>query len=76
MAHKRFCDFCTCDNCVNGGDLLHHAKTEDGRWICDVCYRYDECVKAQRLLGIRNGPCNDLNCAHRPKIVSGWEKWE
>ena len=65
-----FCDFCTCDDCRDGRPWLSHAKTEDGRWICDVCYHYEACLQE----GYRRGaaPCKDINCEHRPKLVGEW----
>jgi hypothetical protein len=72
-----FCDFCKCVNCRDGASWLSHAKTSDGRWICDVCYTYDVCVRAKRKAGGRqDGPCDDMNCEHRPRLVSAWERFE
>jgi len=71
-----FCDFCSCDRCRDGSDLIQHAQTEDGRWICDVCYTYDVCINAFLDRGLRRGPCGDyagdLPCTHRPKLVTDW----
>lgn len=62
-----FCNFCDCEMCVKGGGPenfpLLHAPTEDGRWICEVCYWYDECV----LRGF-SGPCSEELCEHRPRL--------
>lgn len=70
-----FCDFCTCEDCKNGTKYILHAKTSSGKWICDVCYSYDECVKQKRENGEKQtGPCDDKNCAHRPKLVGKWSK--
>lgn len=73
-----FCDFCACESCQTGEGIPHlsHAKTSDGRWICDVCYAYDECVRAQRAKGEARNPCKDRGCEHRPKIVGEWSKRE
>ena len=76
LGSKRyFCDFCLCDSCKYGeSDVLTimHAPTSDGRWICDVCYIYDQCMTGPN----RNpeGPCKDKNCAHRPKLIGDWVK--
>lgn len=66
-----FCDFCTCGNCEHGAPWLSHAPTADGRWICDICYRYDVCTST--------GPCENedgsiIECEHRPKLVGEWVK--
>lgn len=67
-----FCDFCSCEDCITG-DCKHeifHAKTSDDKFICDVCYTYDVCTSgSNRSL---NGPCEDKECIHRPKIISEW----
>lgn len=67
-----FCDFCSCADCREGASWLAHAQTEDGWWICDVCYTYDVCVTAKRAVGVFDGPCEDEHCAHRPKLVGAW----
>jgi hypothetical protein len=68
-----FCDFCQCDDCKFGNNVLRHARTEDGRWICDVCYSFHLCTSGPN----RNpyGPCSNLNCSHRPKLVTDWIKF-
>lgn len=73
---KAFCDFCPCRDCQTGDSLhiLCHAQTSDGRWICDICYEYDECVSAQRKAGEPVDPCKNKECAHRPKIISEWTR--
>lgn len=63
--HAMHCDFCRCTGDNTGHSA--YAKTEDGRWICDVCYLYDLCTE-----GNHNGPCADKNCPHRPKLATGW----
>lgn len=70
-----YCDFCSCDNCQTGNAScgVTHAQTSDSRWICDVCYEYDECVRAFRKQSIRQGPC-ESDCSHRPKLISNWVK--
>lgn len=91
-----FCDFCSCEDCRSGvirhldadGKLvrevrgkLTHAPTVDGRWICDVCWRYTVCVSAKRIEtgnARAGGPCEELvdgryvpiQCSHRP-ILAG-----
>ena len=75
-----FCDYCDCPNCQDGGPYLSHGRGEDGRWICDVCWHYDECVRAKREAGDGGGPCEDesgaaIQCEHRPVIVSEWLEW-
>lgn len=85
-----FCDFCECDRCKTGimstHDLraeglnvedikLQHAPTDDGKWICDVCYMYDQCtsnINAGNAPRSTSGPCEDYNCVHRPKLIGGW----
>lgn len=64
-----FCDFCDCDDCKNGTKYLTHAQTSDGKWICDVCYQYDVCVDQKRKNNDYSGPCENLDCAHRPKVT-------
>jgi hypothetical protein len=72
--HMAYCDFCECSDCKNGAKWLTHAKTLDGKWICDICWRYDVCVTEKRKSGLYEGPCEDLNrkpivnCSHRPKL--------
>lgn len=71
-----FCDFCDCDGCLRGEHGISHAPTADGRWICDVCWRYDVCVTAKGHIG---PPCENAdgspipNCGHRPRIVGDWQ---
>ena len=69
-----FCDFCDCELCRDGSFYLSHAKTEDGRNICDTCFSYDLCTSGAD----RNpdGPCHEVECKHRPKIVSEWIDYE
>lgn len=81
---KSFCDFCTCEDCRTGArDHLTHAPTEDGRHICDVCWRYDVCVRATRVKLSNgktgsDGPCEHpdgkpiIDCPHRPRLVGPW----
>lgn len=57
-----FCDFCDCADCREGGPWLTHAKTADGRQICDVCYAYERCLDAGAP-----EPCKDA-CTHRPEL--------
>jgi hypothetical protein len=77
MSKKAFCDFCKCGNCRDGAPWLSNARTSDGRNICDVCYTYDVCVRAQRKANETvRGPCDNTNCEHRPRIVSDWKKFE
>ena len=89
-----FCDFCSCEDCKTGivhhvdlsdkivrrvSSKLSHAPTADGRWICDLCWRYTVCSDAKRAEGLRNGsgPCEELvngkivpiQCSHRPVLV-------
>lgn len=71
---ERFCDFCACEDCVNGRKDLTHAPTQDGHWICDVCYVYEVCIDAKRAVGVREGPCKDKNCEHRPKLKGDFRK--
>ncbi len=73
---KPFCDYCTCSDCVNGTPYIAHAFTTDGKWICNICYCYDVCIDANIKKGIHNGPCDDMNCEHRPTLATGWTKLE
>jgi hypothetical protein len=82
----KFCDFCTCDDCLYGRVGLTHSKTIDDKWICDICWRYSICVTMKRNEhGYKYGeksrgdcsPCEDENgrptkCAHRPSLVGEW----
>jgi len=70
-----FCDFCQCKDCKDGWDpklKIHHAKTDNDRWICDVCYLYDLCTSGPSEERSTDGPCKDRNCKHRPRLVSKW----
>ena len=65
-----FCDFCTCEDCREGTKCLGNASTEDGRYICDVCYYYEVCLDAGM-----NEPCpKHPLCAHRPILTSEWNR--
>lgn len=71
-----FCDFCSCQQCQTGFDgkfFEYHAQTADNRWICFTCYKYDLCT-ADGPNRNWNGPCNEMNCLHRPIIVGDWIK--
>lgn len=68
-----FCDFCDCNECQFGYDAkkkIHHAKTSDGKLICEICYEYDLCTA--NVPNRRSNPCINKNCTHRPIIVSEW----
>jgi len=68
-----YCDFCDCTDCQNGLPNLNHAQTEDGKWICDVCYDYEVCQKDSARKG--KGPCLNEEyalCTHRPKLITNW----
>jgi hypothetical protein len=65
-----FCAFCDCDQCQHGDPLVLHCQTEDGSWICDVCWKWDVCTSGP--LRNSNGPCEEANCIHRPKLVGEW----
>jgi hypothetical protein len=71
-----FCDFCPCEQCKTGEVVIEvfHAQTVDGRWICDICWHYSACLSAPDRLP--NGPCEDLECHHRPKLAGPWTKKE
>lgn len=78
--HKAFCDYCNCPDCLEGcAHGMTHARTVDGKWICDVCWRYDVCVNAKRKLNPSQfGPCEDewghaVECEHRPKLAGEWQ---
>ena len=64
-----FCDFCECNDCKYGTKYIRHAQTSTGQWICDTCYQYDLCTYKPG----HDGPCEDRECEHRPKIVSDWQ---
>lgn len=64
-----FCDYCTCSDCKSGAPWLVHAQTESGKWICDVCFNYECCLRAGY------NPC-DKQCSHRPKLISEWIKYD
>lgn len=74
-----FCDFCDCENCKSGiisYDIgsgvrelkLYHAKCDDNKWICEVCYLYDLCISGPNKNV--DEPCKDKKCSHRPKLIS------
>lgn len=70
-----YCDYCDCEDCVKGTKYIFHAQTSDGRWICDVCYTYDSCIRAKRKNNEEARlPCDDKNCIHRPVLISDWSK--
>jgi len=71
-----FCDYCDCNDCKYGSKYCSYAQTDEDKNICDICYHYDVCVNAQRLAGEYKEPCKDLNCKHRPKIISEWKKFD
>lgn len=66
-----FCDYCKCEMCCTGVDDLgfkeHHAQTSDDKWICLTCYKYDICTAGENRSW--SGPCDEMNCIHRPKII-------
>lgn len=71
-----FCDYCDCENCKEGWPSyikVKHAFTDEDKWICDVCYCYEMCKRKHDVSVPYNGPCDDKNCVHRPKIVSEWK---
>lgn len=74
-ATMAYCDFCKCEQCQNGDapHKLTHAQTIDGRWICDICFSYDECVRQQRAQDLPRNPCANIECDHRPRIVGEWK---
>lgn len=63
-----FCNYCECYRCKFGEEDLYHAKTSNGDWICEVCYQFALCTT-----GNLNGPCEDWDCIHRPKIIGKWK---
>ena len=67
-----FCDYCQCSNCQNGVSDLYHALTENDKWICEICYCFDLCTSGPTKNP--NGPCEEKDCRHRPKLKSDWEK--
>lgn len=66
-----FCNYCDCaDDEGNQRTDLSHAQTSNGKWICDICYYYDECLRSpDNLLG---HPCKENPCKHQPKIITKW----
>ena len=69
---SKYCDYCDCEDCVYGAEYLTHAQTVSGRWICSTCYSYEVCIDAKASGNRRgtDGPCDDLNCKHRPKLAT------
>ena len=67
---SNFCDFCECENCKFGTKYIYHAPVACNKWICDVCYNYDQCTSGPN----RNpsGPCLDKTCVHRPTLIGPW----
>lgn len=39
-----WCDYCMCHTCINGDELLYRAKTDTGKYICEVCF--DEAINS------------------------------
>lgn len=72
MTTEAYCGYCDCEDCAHGTQYLYHAKTADGRWICDVCYTYDLCTSGPQRNA--NGPCEDGPCPHRPLLMTEWCK--
>jgi hypothetical protein len=76
--YMAFCDYCPCKDCVNGQHgkyKLSHAQTLDGKWICDICYSYEVCLDGKKANNeLVDGPCEDKNCKHRPKLATTWIK--
>ena len=64
-----FCDYCKCDDCRFGTNLIRHAQTKDNSWICDICYWYECCID------IIGKPCDKKDCEHRPELISEWTSW-
>lgn len=72
-----FCGFCGCQSCLKGYPREEHAPTADGRWICGTCWTYDVCTSTRPGdEPNRNGPCEEPECKHRPKLTGPWEKFE
>jgi hypothetical protein len=71
---NNFCDYCSCDNCKFGPKIGNtcHAKTKENKWICDCCFYYDVCTSGPNRNA--NGPCRQINCIHRPELISDWSK--
>lgn len=69
-----FCDYCYCVDCKYGTEYISHCLTANGTWICDVCYNYDVCTNVYKNKFL--GPCEDMNCEHRPKLIGNWIKGE
>lgn len=62
---KKFCDFCSCKMCKDGWKGVHidHAKTEDGRYICEVCWEYWYCKQCERTV-----------CSHKPRLIEQFHR--
>lgn len=72
-----FCNFCDCAMCKYGSEGNVHAQTVQGTWICDTCFRYDVCTSPLKPGYSKNGPCEDINCRHRPRLRTGeWLEFE
>lgn len=66
---NKFCDFCSCKDHSTSS---YHAKTSDNKLICDICFEYDVCTSGPNRNS--NSPCDDMDCIHRPKLISDWIK--
>lgn len=69
----KFCDFCDCKECEFGygpKKKIYHARTIDGRWICELCYNYDLCTADGPNRS--SNPCTNRDCIHRPRLASEW----
>jgi len=63
ISKGKFCDYCTCKDCQNGGpSYLTSLACQDGTNICNICYREDPCG-----LGC-NGGSPEQPCKHKPKL--------
>ena len=69
-----YCDFCDCKDCQNGTEMISHAQTASGNWICDVCYTYEVCLDA-KTDKCEKAPCSaNEYCKHRPILIGPWSK--
>jgi hypothetical protein len=71
-----YCDYCSCKECQQGSKYLSYCQTIEHKNICDVCYYYECCLNAQELAGEDKDPCKDLNCKHRPQLISEWKTFD
>lgn len=74
---EKFCNYCDCSVCRDGEFYLSTAKISETERICDVCYEIECCVDAKNKTRETDiEPCENFDCEHRPKLISGWQTFE